>query len=142
MQVEQHYEQSGDLLLENGTDWFEEARSVPVELLRECPGWISKQRKDAEERGRQPLTAQAQNGHEPAIDPATLNDKQRLAYDIVTSHAQSVDTSEPVCMILCGTAGTGKTYLINAFKQVLGGKCLVTADVTSDVAFWSTTSNL
>ena len=53
----QHYEQSGDLLLEmleNGTDWFEEARSVPVELLRECPGWISKQRKDAEERGRRP----------------------------------------------------------------------------------------
>ena len=46
-------EQSGDLLLENGTDWFEEARSVPVELLRECPGWISKKMKDAEERGRQ-----------------------------------------------------------------------------------------
>ena len=36
-------------------------------MLRECPGWISKQRKDAEERGRQPLTAQPQNGH-PAID--------------------------------------------------------------------------
>ena len=65
--LNQHYEQSGDLLLENGTDWFEEARSVPLELLRECPGWISKQRKDAEERGRQPLTAQPQNGH-PAID--------------------------------------------------------------------------
>ena len=47
--LKQHYEQSGDLLLENGTDWFEEARSVPVELLRECPWWISKQRKDAEE---------------------------------------------------------------------------------------------
>ena len=44
--LNQHYEQSGDLLLENGTDWFEEARSVPVELLRECPWWISKQRKD------------------------------------------------------------------------------------------------
>ena len=37
--LNQHYEQSGGLLLENGTDWFEEARSVPVELLRECPGW-------------------------------------------------------------------------------------------------------
>ena len=28
--LNQHYEQSGDLLLENGTDWFEEARSVSV----------------------------------------------------------------------------------------------------------------
>ena len=28
----QHYEQFGDLLSENGTDWFEEARPVPVEL--------------------------------------------------------------------------------------------------------------
>ena len=72
---------------------------MPVELLRESPGWISKQRKDADERGRQPLTAQRQNGH-PAIDPATLNDKQRLAYDIVTSHDQSFETSEPVCMIV------------------------------------------
>ena len=72
---------------------IEEARSMSMELLRECPGWISKQRKDAEERYRQPLTAQPQNGH-PAIDPTTLNEKQRLAYDIITSHAQSVETSE------------------------------------------------
>ena len=73
--LNQHYEQSGDLLLENGTDWFEEARPLPMELLRECPWWISKQRKDAEERGRQHLTAQLQNSH-PAIDPTTLNEKQ------------------------------------------------------------------
>ena len=42
--------------------------------------------KDAEEQHKQPLTTQPQNGHEPAIDPATLNEKQRLTYDIVTSH--------------------------------------------------------
>ena len=105
--------------MENGTDWLEEARSVPVELLRECPGCISKQRKDAEERGRQSLTTQPQNSL-PAIDPATL--KQRLAYDIVTSHDQSFETSEPVCMIVCHTTGTDKTYLINTLKQVLGDK--------------------
>ena len=29
-------------------------------------------------------------------------------------------------MIICGTAGTGKTYLINALKQVIRGKCIVT----------------
>ena len=68
--LNQHYEQSGDLLLEIGTDWFEEAGSVPTELLRECPGWISKHRKDAEKQDRQPLTAEPQNGH-PAVDAAT-----------------------------------------------------------------------
>ena len=38
-------------------------------------------------------------------------------------------------MIVCGTAGTGKTYLINALKQVLGDKCLVTA--TTGIAEFS-----
>jgi Cdc6-like AAA superfamily ATPase len=30
-------------------------------------------------------------------------------------------------MIVCGTAGTGKTYLINATKQELATHCVVTA---------------
>ena len=65
-----------------------------------------------------------------------MNEKQRLAYDIVTSHAEDVETSrEPVNMIVCGTAGTGKTYLISALKQVLGDKCLVTA--TTGIASFS-----
>ena len=60
---------------------------------------------------------------------------QRLANNIVTSHAQSVETSESVYTIVCGTAGTGKTYLINALKQVLGEKRLVTA--TTGIAAFS-----
>ena len=58
-----------------------------------------------------------------------------LIYDIVTSPAQSVVASEPVFMNLCVTAGTGKTYLINALKQVLGEKCIVTA--TTGIAGFS-----
>ena len=38
-------------------------------------------------------------------------------------------------MIVCGAAGTGKMYLINALKQVLGEKCLVTA--TTGIAAFS-----
>ena len=29
-------------------------------------------------------------------------------------------------MIVCGTAGTGKSYLINAISQCLGDKCILT----------------
>ena len=38
-------------------------------------------------------------------------------------------------MIVCGTAGTGKTYLISAVKQVLGAQCVVTA--TTGIAAFS-----
>ena len=33
--LNQHCEQSDDLLLENGTNWFQEARLVPMDLLKE-----------------------------------------------------------------------------------------------------------
>ena len=38
-------------------------------------------------------------------------------------------------MIVCGTAGSGKTYLISAVKQVLGTQCVVTA--TTGIAAFS-----
>jgi Ni2+-binding GTPase involved in maturation of urease and hydrogenase len=62
--------------------------------------------------------------------------KQRHAYDIITS--QNGDNAEPVYMIVCGTAGTGKTYLISAAKQVLGTQCVVTA--TTGIAPFSINS--
>jgi type IV secretory pathway VirB4 component len=62
----------------------------------------------------------------------TLNEEQRLAYDIITF--QNGDNAEPVYMIVCGTAGTGKTYLISAAKQVLSTQCVVTASTGSGVA--------
>ena len=61
------------------------------------------------------------------IDPASLNEKQTLAFNIIKSQAQRLETSETLRTIICRTAGTGKTYLINALKQVIGGKFIVTA---------------
>jgi chromosomal replication initiation ATPase DnaA len=46
-----------------------------------------------------------------------MNEKQRLTYNIITS--QNGDNADPVYMIVCGTAGTGKTYLISATLSVL-----------------------
>ena len=65
----------------------------------------------------------------------TLNAKQRLAFDIITTQAGDIHDCEPVCMIVCGTAGTGKTYLINALRQVLRDQCIVTA--TTGIAAFS-----
>ncbi|CAB4017851.1 ATP-dependent DNA helicase PIF1, partial [Paramuricea clavata] len=128
--INQDYGEAGNRMSDNeAVDWFEMVRAVPRDLLKECPGWIYSQRKEAEEHGQH----FREDDQQCVIDPDTLNEKQRLAYDIITS--QNGDNAEPVYMIVCGTAGTGKTYLISATKQVLATQCVVTA--TTGIAAFS-----
>ena len=54
-----------------------------------------------------------------------MNEQQQLAFDIITS--QNGNDNEPVRMIVWGTAGTGKKFLIRAVKQVRCHQCIVTA---------------
>jgi hypothetical protein len=127
--LKQQFQEAGNEMSDNeAVDWFEEVRAVPRDLLRESPGWIYSKRKEAEELGQQ-----YHEDHLCATDLETLNEKQRLAFDIITSH--NGDNAEPVHMIVSGTAGTGKTYLISAVKQVLGAQCIVTA--TTGIAAFS-----
>ena len=53
---------------------------------------------------------------------------QGLAYNIVNTHINSISPDkEPLCLIVIGVAGTGKSYLINAIRNLLRSKCAVTA---------------
>ena len=104
---------------------------MPLDLLKESPGWIYQQRKDAEELGQ--IQQYPVGDEQGVIDRESLNEQQRLAFDIITS--QNSNDNEPVHMIVCGTAGTGKTFLIRAVKQVLGDQCIVTA--TTRIASFS-----
>jgi ATP-dependent DNA helicase PIF1 len=53
---------------------------------------------------------------------------QRFVYDIVNTHFNSISSNrEPLRLIIVGVAGTGKSYLINALRNLLQGKCTVTA---------------
>ncbi len=127
--INQQFQEAGNQMSDNeAVDWFEEVRAVPRDLLRESPGWIYSKRKEAEELGQQYQEDQLCVSY-----PETLNDKQRLAFDLITS--QNDDNAKPVHMIVSGTAGTGKTYLIRAVKQVLGAHCIVTA--TTGIAAFS-----
>ena len=74
------------------------------------------------------------SGDEVQIYLSTLNERQRIAFDVVDNHANSGEQLEPLKMVVCGTTGTGKTYLINAFKQVLDERCMLTA-TTGIIAF-------
>ena len=65
----------------------------------------------------------------PHVDIAKLNNNQRLAYDIVEQHHQARIADEataPLHMIISGTAGTGKSFLISAIAEVLGQECVLT----------------
>lgn len=57
-----------------GVDWAEFARQLPANVVRSSPNWISSQRTLSEDAHNSQWCRQL-----PAVDPSTLNHKQRLA---------------------------------------------------------------
>ncbi|XP_059070553.1 uncharacterized protein LOC131860191 [Cryptomeria japonica] len=53
------------------------------------------------------------------INYMTLSDKQKKAVDIIMTHYQRNQNKVPLFMIIQGTTGTGKSYLIGAISQAL-----------------------
>ena len=61
------------------------------------------------------------------VDPSTLNASQAFVYRVVVEHASNTPATTPLLAMICGTAGSGKTYLIRCLKQYLGDACMVCA---------------
>ena len=76
-------------------------------------------------RSREANTSQSRSSTF-TIDPQLLQGKQRLVYDTVCQHLHSADT-EPLKMIVSGTAGTGKSYLIHCLRSLLQDQVRVVA---------------
>ena len=56
--------------------------------------------------------------------------KSKKAHDIICHHNKQLlagNHPTPFHMIICGTAGTGKSYLISTIAHTLGTSCLLTA---------------
>lgn len=105
-------------------DWAADARALPANVLRECCTWLQSRRKESLNDKTSPWNRQL-----PSVDISTLNAKQRLAYDIIIHHrSQKISGRhpDPLYMIVCGSAGTGKSYLISAIAHGLGKSCLLT----------------
>ncbi len=54
------------------------------------------------------------------VDVNSFSEMQKLAYNLVNSHFHDTSSNnEPLCLIINGVAGTGKSYLINALRVCL-----------------------
>lgn len=94
-------------------DWAQAARIYPN--IEEMPTFIARQRQHA------PIPA-----FTTTADPTQLQRKQLKAYTIVREHLNT-EAPTPLRMIVYGTAGTGKSYLINCLRLLLQSKVCVAA---------------
>ena len=97
---------------EQEVDWTHAAQAYTN--IEEMPSFISRQRVSA---GQCAFTTSA--------DPQQLQGKQLQVYTIVQQHMEA-ETPSPLRMIVLGTAGTGKSYLIHCLR-LLGDKVRVAA---------------
>ena len=102
---------------ESTRDWHQHRPQYSDQQIHEMPTWI-KNKKD-----NHATTEQYE-----VVDINSFSEMQGLAYNIVKSHFDSIlSEKEPLCLIIIGVAGTGKSYLINAIRNLLHSKCAVAA---------------
>lgn len=87
---------------------------------RFCPLDISTGNMVIDVRRRQAGRGPPDNRCMPIVLSSQLNDRQLCAYDIVRAHKGGHGEREPPRMMMLGTAGTGKSWLVNALAHLLG----------------------
>ena len=102
-----------DLTSQQEFDWSQPAKAYPN--LEEMPSFISRHQASAPQRT---FTTTA--------DPQNLQGKQLQAYTIVRQYLEA-DSPPPLRMIISGTAGTGKSYLIKCLRLLLNEQVHVAA---------------
>ena len=102
-------------VLSSDKDYNWSSSSAAYPNLEELPAFVTRQRQSALQRT---FTTTA--------DPQHLQGKQLQAYTIVQQHLESEESS-PLRLIVSGTAGTGKSYLIHCLRLLLKDKVRVAA---------------
>ena len=101
---------------EEDCDWSLAARAYTE--LREMPSYIAQQRQEFVAQSALTTTAHASH----------LQGKQLQAYTAVRDHSESSDPNRPpLRIVVSGTAGTGKSYLIQCLKLLLKDRLCVAA---------------
>ena len=94
-------------------DWHQDRHQI-----HEMATWIKNQKEN-----------HTINDHYEDVDINTFSEMQSVAYNIVKSHSENSSfEKEPLCLIIVvGVAGTGKSYLSNAIRNLPRDKRKVTA---------------
>ena len=100
----------------NSCDWQNDKCKYPQHIIGEMPSW-KKSKQDTF------LVALPQQN----ISISTFSDMQAHAYNIIRKHSEKAFPKDPLFLIVNGVAGTGKTYLINAIRDLLRTSCAVSA---------------
>ena len=98
---------------QDNVDWSAGSQSYPN--VEEMPTFISRHRESA---GQHLFTTSS--------DPQHLQGKQLHAYNTVREHAEA-DHPPPLRLIISGTAGTGKSYLVHCLRLLLDHRVRVAA---------------
>jgi len=108
-------------------NWQSDRLKYQQSQIQEMSSWIKTNR-----------VVHFNNKNRKNTDISTFSDiyiyMQKGAYDIINSHSQQPYPKEPLLLIIIGGGGTGKSYLINAVKNLLQQSCAVTA-TTGKAAF-------
>lgn len=107
---------TNDFEASSENDWHSYSYSYTPQQLLEMSSWIKSK--------KQFYQSQEQNFN---VDINTFSSMQSLAYNIVTDHFNNPDPQSPLHLIIKSFAGTGKSYLINALRNLLQNNCTVTA---------------
>ena len=100
----------------NNYNWQNDKCKYEHHIIGEMPSWV-KSKKDTFS-----VALPQQN-----IDISTFTDMQAHAYNMINAHSEQASPKDPLLLIVNGVAGTGKSYLINAIRSLLGTSCAVTA---------------
>ena len=60
------------------------------------------------------------------VDVSSFSDNQSIAYNLVRKHVQT-ENKDPLHLLITGIAGSGKSYVIHAMRNLLQSKCQVLA---------------
>ena len=97
--------------------WYLDIANYSEQQIHEMPTWIKTNKEN--------YTIDEQYD---VVDISSFTEIQKLAYDIVKTYSDDISSEkEQLCLIINGVAGTGKSYLINAIRNLLQSKCAVTA---------------
>ena len=108
---------NSDQTSESTHDWHLDRANYSKQQIHEMPTWIKTNKEN--------YTIDEQYD---TVDVNSFSEMRKLAYDIVKSHSHDTSSEkETLCLIIKGVAGTGKSYLINAIRNLLQSKCAVTA---------------